>query len=68
MSWEKMQKFVTCASFFQKLNYLVNLNVGKTQLVSFDQSKNTGAVEVKIDGSALRRNHLLRFGRVEFLF
>ena len=32
---------------------LVDFNAGKTQLVLFDQSKNTGAVDVKIDGSVL---------------
>ena len=31
--------------------WLVDFNVVKTQLVSFDQSKNTGAVDVKMDGS-----------------
>ena len=33
--------------------WLVYFNAGKTQLVSFDQSKNTGAVDVKIDGYVL---------------
>ena len=31
--------------------WLVNFNAGKTQLVLFDQSNNTGAVDVKMDGS-----------------
>ena len=31
--------------------WLVNFNAGKTQLVSFDRSNNTGAIDVKIDGS-----------------
>ena len=31
----------------------VDFNSGKTQLVSFDRSKNTGAIDVKIDGSVL---------------
>ena len=31
--------------------WLVDFNVGKTQLVSFDQSNNTGAIDVKMDGS-----------------
>ena len=31
---------------------LVDFNAGKTQLVSFDWSKNTGAIDVKMDGSA----------------
>ena len=32
---------------------LVDFSAGKTQLVSFDQSKNTGAIDVKMDGSVL---------------
>ena len=34
-------------------NWLVDFNAGKTQLVSFDRSKNTGAIDVKMDGSIL---------------
>ena len=30
---------------------LINFNAGKTQLASFDQSNNTGAVDVKMDES-----------------
>ena len=33
--------------------WLVDFNAGKTQLVSFDQSNNTGAIDVKMDESAL---------------
>ena len=33
--------------------WLVDFNAGKTQLVSFDRSKNTGAIGVKMDGSVL---------------
>ena len=33
--------------------WLVDFNAGKTQLVSFDQSKNTGAIDVKMDESVL---------------
>ena len=33
--------------------WLVDFNVEKTQLVSFDWSKNTGAIDVKMDGSVL---------------
>ena len=35
--------------------WLVNFNAGKTQLVSFDKSKNTGATDVKMDGSVLEQ-------------
>ena len=33
--------------------WLVDFNPGKTQLVSFDPSINTGAIDVKMDGSVL---------------
>ena len=33
--------------------WLVDFNTGKTHLVSFEQSDNTGAIDVKIDGSVL---------------
>ena len=33
--------------------WLVDFNTGKTQLASFDPSKNTGAIDVKMDGSVL---------------
>ena len=41
--------------------WLVDFNAGKTQLVSFDQSKNTGAIDVKMDGSVLGEDHLLKY-------
>ena len=34
--------------------WLVDFNAGKTQLVLFDRSKNTGAIDVKMDGSVLK--------------
>ena len=33
--------------------WLVNINAGKTQLILFYQFNNTGAIYVKMDGSAL---------------
>ena len=36
--------------------WLVDFNAGKTQLVLFDQSNNTGAINVKMDGSVLEEN------------
>ena len=33
--------------------WLVDFNAGKAQLVFFDRSKNTGAIDVKMDGSVL---------------
>ena len=34
--------------------WLVDFNAGKTQLVLFDQSNNTGAIDVKMDGSVFK--------------
>ena len=33
--------------------WLVDFNTGKTQLVLFDWSNNTAAIDVKMDGSVL---------------
>ena len=35
--------------------WLVYFNAGKTQLVSFDQSNNTGAIDVKMDWSVFEK-------------
>ena len=35
--------------------WFVGFNAGKTQLVSFDPSNSTGAIDVKMDGSVLLR-------------
>ena len=40
--------------------WLVDFDAGKTQVVLFDQANNTGAIDMKMDGQFLRRNHLLR--------
>ena len=40
--------------------WLVDFNAGKALLVLFHWSNNTGAIDVKMDGSALEENHLLR--------
>ena len=36
--------------------WLADFNAGTTQLVLFDQSNNTGAIDVKMDGSVLEEN------------
>ena len=36
--------------------WFVDFNAGKTQLVSFGQSKNTGGIGVQMDGSVLEEN------------
>ena len=45
--------------------WLVDFNAGKTQLVSFDWSNKTGAIDVKMDGSLLEEK--LFFGRLSLL-
>ena len=40
--------------------WLVDFNAGKTQLLSFAYSNNTGAIDVKCMGLFLRKNYLLR--------
>ena len=40
--------------------WLVDFNAGKTQFVSLGQSNNTDAIDMKMHGSVLEENHLLR--------
>ena len=40
--------------------WFADFNARKTQLASFDWSENTGAIDVKMDGSALEENSFLR--------
>ena len=40
--------------------WLVYFNAGKTQLVSFDRSNNTGAIDVKMDGSVLEEKSFFK--------
>ena len=40
--------------------WFFNFNAGKTQLVWFDQSNNTGAIDVKKDGSVLAEKSSFR--------
>ena len=51
---------VSLLSVARGKKWLVDFNAGKTQLVSFDRSNNTAAIDVKMDGSVLEENHLLR--------
>ena len=46
--------------------WVVDFNAGKTHLVSFDQYKNTGAIDVKIDGSVLEEKLSLKMFRLTF--
>ena len=46
--------------------WLVDFNARKTQLVSFDQSNNTGAIDVKMDGSVLEEKSSFKMLRLTF--
>ena len=48
---------------------LIDFNAGKTQLVSFGQSNNTGAIDAKMDGSVLEEKSSFKvLGLTDFLF
>ena len=47
--------------------WLLDFNAGKTQLVLFDRSNNTGAIGVKMNGSVLEEKSSCKFG-ADFLF
>ena len=40
--------------------WLIDFNAGKTQLVAFDQSYNSGAINSKMDGSVLEEKSSFR--------
>ena len=46
--------------------WLVDLNAGKTQLISFDRSNNTGAIDVKMDGIVLEEKSSSEMLRLTF--
>ena len=46
--------------------WLVNFNSGKAQLISFDQSKNTSAIDKKMDGSVLEKKLSFKILRLYF--
>ena len=48
--------------------WLVDFNAGRTQLVSFGWSKNTGAIDVKMDGSVLEEKTSFKMLGADFLF
>ena len=48
--------------------WLVYFNVGKTQLVLFDQCNNSGAIYVKIGGSVLEEKSCFKFMGLSFSF
>ena len=46
--------------------WLVDFNAGKIQLVSFDRSKNTDAIDVKMDGFVLKEKSSFKMLRLTF--
>ena len=46
--------------------WLVDFNAGKTQVVSFDQSNNTGSIGVKIDGPVLEEKSSFKMLELTF--
>ena len=47
--------------------WLVGFNPGKSKLVSFDQSNNTSAIDVKMDGSVLEEKSFFKMLVLTFL-
>ena len=47
--------------------WLFDLNAGKTPMVSFDWSKNTGAIDVKMDASVLAEKSSFKMLRLTIL-
>ena len=48
--------------------WLVDFNAGKILVVSFDQSKNNGSVDVKMDGSVLEEKSSFKMLGLTFCF
>ena len=48
--------------------WLVDFTAGRTQLVLLDQSKDTGAIHVKMSGSILEEKVIFEDAGVDFLF
>ena len=46
--------------------WLVGFNAGKSQLVLFERSYNTGAIDVKMDGPVLEEKSSLKMPRLSF--
>ena len=71
--WQQLELAFELESYLQDIvnwgrKWLVDFNVGKTQIVSFHQSNNTGAIDVKMDGSSLEEKSSFKILGVDFLF
>ena len=71
--WQQLELAFELESYLQDIvnwgrKWLVDFNVGKTQIVSFHQSNNTGAIDVKMDGSVLEEKSSFKNAGVDFFF
>ena len=69
--WEQLELASELESDLQDIvdwgkKWLVGFNAGKSQLVSFDQSNNTGAIDMKMDGSVLEEKSYFKMLRWSF--
>ena len=48
--------------------WLVDFNSGKTRLILFDRSNNTGAIDLKMDGSVLERKSSFKMLAFSFAY
>ena len=55
--WQQLE---LAAEFEWGRKWLVDSNTGKTQLVLFDRSNNTGAIDVKVHGSVFEENSFFK--------
>ena len=55
--WQQLELAV---EFEWGRKWLVDSNTGKTQLVLFDRSNNTGAIDVKVHGSVFEENSFFK--------
>ena len=69
--WEQLELASELGSDLQDTvdwgrKWLVHFNAGKTQLVLFDWSKNTGDIDVKMDGSVLEEKSYFKMLSLTF--
>ena len=69
--WQQLELSSGLESDFQDAmdwgrKWLVDFNAGKTQLVSFGWSNNTGAIDVKMDGSVLEEKSFFKILGLNF--
>ena len=53
--WQQLKLTLNLNLTYKTRKWLFDFNAGKTQLVLFDQSKNTGTIGVKMDRSHIKK-------------